>query len=75
MRIGSLTTMVVLLTFGCGGAEPSVDERAVRLVIHQYVSALAHDDFDKACSLLTNEASTALTQSPSRNSSPAISSS
>lgn len=57
MRIASLIPIIVaaLLPFACGGEEVGDDERAVRSTLHGYVSALAHNDFDQACSLLTSE--------------------
>jgi hypothetical protein len=58
VRIASLIPIIVaaaLLPFACGGEELGDDERAVRSTLHGYVSALAHNDFDRACSLLTNE--------------------
>ena len=33
----------------------SGDERAVRSVMHQYISAMGRDDFGRACSVLTSE--------------------
>jgi hypothetical protein len=65
MRLRSLMTIAALLLVGCGGettetsdreALKSPDQRAVSSVLHQYVDALANDQFEKACSLFTRRA-------------------